>query len=145
MLFAEATALYADSMLNSVFINLPVEKLSRSVEFFTGLGFTFNAQFTDEESTCMIVNEHVYVMLLEKRKFASFTTRKIADKDTTEVTLSFSCESADEVRELSERAFALGAKKVNGLEDHGFMVSWGFEDLDGHMWDLFWMNPDHVL
>jgi predicted lactoylglutathione lyase len=132
-------------MLNAIFVNLPIENLKNSVAFFTELGFTFNEQFTDEESTCMIVSENIYVMLLEKRKFSSFTSRKIADKDTTEVTLSFSCSSADEVRTLSEKAFALGAKRVNDPEDHGFMFSWGFEDLDGHMWDLFWMNPEHVL
>ncbi len=132
-------------MLNSIFVNLPIENLKNSVAFFTALGFTFNEQFTDEESTCMIVSENIYVMLLEKRKFSSFTPRKIADKDTTEVTLSFSCSSADEVRTLSEKAFTLGAKRVNDPEDHGFMFSWGFEDLDGHMWDLFWMNPEHIF
>ncbi|MEN9660772.1 MAG: hypothetical protein RLZZ443_701 [Actinomycetota bacterium] len=132
-------------MLNTIFVNLPIENLKNSVAFFTALGFKFNEQFTDEESTCMIVAENIYVMLLEKRKFSSFTSRKIADKDTTEVTLSFSCSSADEVRSLSEKAFELGAKRVNDPEDHGFMFSWGFEDLDGHMWDLFWMNPEHVF
>ncbi|MEY4276613.1 MAG: hypothetical protein RIS26_1076 [Actinomycetota bacterium] len=132
-------------MLNSIFVNLPIENLKKSVAFFKELGFTFNEQFTDEESTCMIVSDTIYVMLLEKRKFSTFTTRKIADRDTTEVTLSFACESKDEVRTLSEKAFALGAKKVNEPEDIGFMFSWGFEDLDGHMWDLFWMNPEHVM
>jgi predicted lactoylglutathione lyase len=102
-------------------VNLPIENLKKSVDFFKELGFTFNEQFTDEESTC-----------------------KIADRNTTEVTLSFACESKDEVRTLSEKAFALGAKKVNEPEDIGFMFSWGFEDLDGHMWDLFWMNPEHI-
>lgn len=131
-------------MLTSVFINMPVEKLTRSVEFFTGLGFNFNAQFTDAESTCMIVNDTVYVMLVEKQKFEKFISKPIAPSTTTEAIFSFACESADEVRELSEKAFTLGARKVNGPEDHGFMFSWGFEDLDGHLWDLFWMNPDHV-
>ena len=131
-------------MLNSIFVNLPIENLKKSVAFFKELGFTFNEQFTDEESTCMIVSDTIYVMLLEKRKFSTFTSRKIADRDTTEVTLSFACESKDEVRTLSEKAFALGAKKVNEPEDIGFMFSWGFEDLDGHMWDLFWMNPEHI-
>ena len=131
-------------MFNSIFVNLPIENLEKSVAFFSELGFTFNEQFTDHESTCMIVSDSIYVMLLEKQKFATFTSRKIADQDTTEVTLSFACASADEVRTISERAFALGAKQVNELEDIGFMVSWGFEDLDGHMWDLFWMNPEHV-
>jgi predicted lactoylglutathione lyase len=131
-------------MFKQIFVNLPIENLKKSIEFFSELGFTFKEQFSDEESTCMIVSEHIYVMLLEKRKFSSFTTRKIADKDTTEMTLSFACSSADEVRSLSEKAFSLGAKRVNDPEDLGFMFSWGFEDLDGHMWDLFWMNPEHV-
>lgn len=134
---------YTVHMLSSIFINLPVTKLTRSVEFFTGLGFSFNAQFTDEESTCMLVADNIFVMLVEKQKFEKFITKKIAPADTTEAILSFSCESADEVRELSEKAFALGARKVKEPEDHGFMFSWGFEDLDGHLWDLFWMNPDH--
>ena len=131
-------------MFNQIFVNMPIENLKKSVEFFSELGFTFNEQFTDEESTCMIVSEHIYVMLLEKAKFSKFTSKKIADKDTVEALFSFSCASADEVRLISEKAFSLGAKKVNDPEDMGFMFSWGFEDLDGHMWDLFWMNPDHV-
>lgn len=131
-------------MFNSVFINLPIENLKKSVAFFTELGFTFNAQFTDAESTCMIVSEHIFVMLLEKRKFQSFIEKKIATPDTTEVLLSFACESPEQVREISEKAFSLGAARLNDPEDHGFMFSWGFEDLDGHIWDLFWMNPEHV-
>jgi predicted lactoylglutathione lyase len=131
-------------MLNSIFVNLPVVSLKKSVEFFTGLGFKFNAQFTDETSTCMIVNETVYVMLLEHEKFSSFIDKPIAPATSTETILAFSCESETEVRELSERAFALGARKVNEPQDHGFMFGWGFEDLDGHLWELFWMNPEHV-
>ena len=131
-------------MFNSVFINLPIENLKKSVEFFTALGFKFNEQITDEQGTCMIVSDSIYVMLLEKQKFSSFTPRKIADHNTVEVLLSWACESAEEVRRISELAFSLGAKKVNEYEDMGFMVSWGFEDLDGHAWDLFWMNPEHV-
>ena len=92
----------------------------------------------------MIVTENIFVMLLEKQKFSSFTSRAIADRKTTEVTLSFACQTADEVKSLSQRAFELGATRMNDPEDLGFMFSWGFEDLDGHMWDLFWMNPDHL-
>ena len=131
-------------MLGSIFVNLPIDNLKRSVEFFTGLGFTFNEQFTDEESTCMIVNESVYVMLVEKQKYAGFIEKPIAPAEMTEVILSFSCESPDEVRRLAEKAFELGARKLNEAEDHGFMFSWSFEDLDGHLWDLFWMDPAHV-
>lgn len=132
-------------MFSSIFVNLPITNLKNSVEFFGGLGFTFNAQFTDEQTTCMIVNDNIFVMLSEKEKYANFTPKPIAGPDTTEMILSFSCKSADEVREIAEKAFALGAKRVNDPEDIGFMFSWAFEDLDGHLWDLFWMNPDHVL
>ena len=131
-------------MISSIFVNLPVEKLSKSVDFFTQLGFKFNPQFTDEESTCMIVNDTIYVMLLEHKKFQSFITKPIASKETTEAILAFSLGSADEVRAMTEKALSLGARRLNDPEDHGFMFSWGFEDLDGHIWDLFWMDPDHV-
>ena len=131
-------------MISSIFVNLPVKSLTKSVEFFTELGFKFNAQFTDETSTCMIINDTVYVMLLEHSKFQGFIDKPIAPSTSTEAILAFACESPDEVRQLSEKAIAMGARKLNEPEDHGFMYSWGFEDLDGHLWDLFWMNPEHV-
>jgi predicted lactoylglutathione lyase len=131
-------------MLTSIFVNLPVANLKNSVEFFTKLGFTFNSQFTDETSTCMIVNETVYVMLVEHAKFSAFIDKPIAPSTSTEAIFGFACENADEVRELSEKAFAAGARRVNDPQDLGFMFSWGFEDLDGHLWDLFYMNPEHV-
>jgi predicted lactoylglutathione lyase len=131
-------------MFKQIFVNLPIENLKRSVDFFTELGFTFNPQFTDEQGTCMIVSEHIYIMLLEKDKFQSFTTKQIADKNTVEALFSFSCDSKEEVVRIAEKAFSLGGKRINDPEDHGFMVSWAFEDLDGHSWDLFWMNPEHV-
>lgn len=131
-------------MINSIFVNLPVESLTRSVDFFTGLGFKFNAQFTDETSTCMLVGDNIYVMLVEHSKFQSFVKKPVAPTDVTEAIFGFGLDSADEVRDLTEKALALGAKKVNDPEDLGFMFSWGFEDLDGHLWDLFWMNPEHV-
>ena len=131
-------------MFNKIFINLPIENLTKSVEFFTALGFTFNPQFTDEQGTCMIVSENIYIMLLEKAKFQSFTPKKIADKNTVEALLSFSCESKEQVTQIAEKAFEIGAKRVTDPEDHGFMFSWAFEDLDGHAWDLFWMDPEFV-
>jgi predicted lactoylglutathione lyase len=131
-------------MISSIFVNLPVKSLTKSVEFFTELGFKFNPQFTDETSTCMIINDTVYVMLLEHSKFQGFIDKPIAPSTSTEAILAFACESPDEVRQLSEKAIAMGARKLNEPEDHGFMFSWGFEDLDGHLWDLFWMNPEHL-
>lgn len=131
-------------MINSIFVNLPVKSLKRSVDFFTALGFKFNPQFTNETSTCMLVAENIYVMLLEHERFASFIDKPMADPSTNEAILAFGLNSADEVRALSSKAHELGARKINEPEDLGFMFSWGFEDLDGHLWDLFWMNPDHV-
>jgi len=84
-------------------------------------------------------------MLLERAKFESFIPKQISSKDTTEAILSFSCASRDEVTAMAERAFELGAAKVNEPQDHGCMFSWGFEDLDGHLWDLFWMDSEHDL
>ena len=132
-------------MVNSLFINLPIENLRKSVDFFSQLGFTFNAQFTDEQSTCMIISDNIFVMLLEKAKFQGFIEKPIASREATEAILALSCDSADEVRTLTEKALELGARKLNEPEDMGFMFSWGFEDLDGHLWDVFWMNPDHVM
>jgi predicted lactoylglutathione lyase len=131
-------------MMKMMFLNLPIANLQRSVEFFTALGFTFNPQFTDHETTCMIINDNTFVMLVENQKFEQFVNKPIADNSVTEAIFGFACESADEVRELAEKAFEMGARKVNDPEDIGFMFSWGFEDLDGHLWDLFYMNPEHV-
>ena len=136
-----ATLLYNRSMISAIFLNMPIKNLKRSVEFFSGLGFTFNQQFTAEDSTCMIIGENMFAMLCEEEKFQKFLSKPIANPETTEVLISLSCDSKDEVTKLSEKAFSLGAKKVNDSEDHGSMFSWGFEDLDGHVWDLFWMDP----
>jgi predicted lactoylglutathione lyase len=131
-------------MINSIFVNLPVKSLKTSVDFFTALGFEFNPQFTSETSTCMLVGDNIYVMLLEHERFTGFIDKPMADPSTNEAILAFGLNSADEVRALSSKAHELGARKINEPEDLGFMFSWGFEDLDGHLWDLFWMNPEHV-
>ena len=131
-------------MIKGIFLNLPIKNLKRSVDFFTSLGFTFNAQFTGDENTCMIIGENMYAMLCEEARFKQFLKKPIADPSTTEVLISLSCESKEEVKNLAEKAFTLGGRQVNQPEDHGFMYSWGFEDLDGHVWDLFWMDPSHI-
>ncbi len=131
-------------MINSIFVNMPIANLKRSVDFFTELGFTFNPQFTSEDTTCMLVGPNIFAMLLERDRFTGFIDKPVADSSSSEVILSLGCESPDEVRKLAEAAFALGARKVNEIDDKGFMISWGFEDLDGHLWDLFWMDPKHV-
>ena len=123
---------------------MPIKDLKKSVEFFSALGFTFNQQFTSDESTCMIIGENMYAMLCVEERFKKFLDKPIADPSTTEMLISLSCESSAKVQELAEKAFIIGGKKLNDPEDMGFMFSWGFEDLDGHVWDLFWMDPSHV-
>lgn len=131
-------------MNNSIFVNLPVEKLTDSVKFFSALGFTFNPQFTSKDSTCMVISENIYVMLLETAKFSTFIDKPIADKGSVEALIALSCETIDEVRELCGKAFANGARKYKEPDEFPFMFGWGFEDLDGHIWELFWMNPEHI-
>ena len=131
-------------MNNSIFVNLPIEKLTTSVDFFSQLGFTFNAQFTSEDSTCMVIGPNIFVMLLEKDKFSTFIDKPIAEKSTVESLMALSCESIDEVRNLCEKAFSLGARRYKVPDEYPFMFGWGFEDLDGHIWELFWMDPTHV-
>jgi predicted lactoylglutathione lyase len=132
-------------MSKMIFVNLPVENLEASIDFFTQLGYTFNPQFTDETATCMIISETIYAMLLTKPKFESFIDKPISNaKAATEVLISLNFESAEEVRQHCEKAFALGARNYKPAVDMGFMFQWGFEDLDGHIWEAFWMDPAAV-
>lgn len=131
-------------MVNGIFINLPIANLARSVEFFTGLGFQFNPQFTSEDTTCMIIGDNMYAMLLENERFAGFMDKPVAAPSTSEVLIALAMDSADEVRQMAEKAFALGARRYKESEDLQFMYQWGFEDLDGHIWELFWMDPSYL-
>ena len=129
-------------MATQIYVNLPVKNLDKSVAFFTALGFKFNPQFTDENATCMIVSENnIYVMLLVESYFKTFTPKSIADaKKSTEVLLCLSCDSRAEVDELVSKAVAAGGSTPNAAKDHGFMYQHGFEDLDGHLWELAYMD-----
>jgi predicted lactoylglutathione lyase len=125
-----------------VFVNLPVHDLDKSVAFFTSLGFRFNAQFTDENATCMVVNEQAFVMLLVRPFFATFTTREVVDAaSATEVILGVSATSRDEVDGLVDRALALGGGVAKEPSDEGYMYGRSFYDLDGHAWEVLWMDP----
>ncbi len=119
--------------------------MERSKAFFASLGFTFNAQFTNEQGACMVTGDDNYVMLLVKPFFQTFTKKPIADGKSTEVLVCLSCESRAEVDELVRKAVAAGATTPNAPTDHGFMYGHGFEDLDGHGWELMWMDPAAVL
>jgi uncharacterized protein len=125
-----------------IFVNLAVEDLGRSVDFFTRLGFSFDPRFTDEQATCMIVSDEAFVMLLVHDRFADFTTKDLCDARTqTEAILALSAESREEVDELVQSALAAGGQPANDPMDHGVMYGWSFQDLDGHLWEVMWMDP----
>jgi predicted lactoylglutathione lyase len=129
-------------MARKLFTNLPVRDLSRSIEFFKKLGFEFNAQFTDENATCMIVNEEAYIMLLVEPYFKTFTKRDLCDTTSrNEAIIAFSVDSRAEVDDIAKRAAEAGAKPAMDPVDHGFMYTRSFYDLDGHHWEVFWMDP----
>jgi predicted lactoylglutathione lyase len=124
-----------------LFVNLPVENLDKSVEFFTALGFEFNPQFTDEKATCMILSEDAYVMLLVKDFFSTFTTKPIGDLTaTTPAILALACGSSGEVDELVAKALAAGATPGRAADENSPMHTGSFHDLDGHLWEIFWME-----
>ena len=133
-------------MATQIFVNLPVKNLDKSVEFFTALGYTFNPQFTDKNATCMIVTaDHIYVMLLVEAFFKTFTPKPIADAaKSTEVLVCLSCDSRDQVDDMVRKAVAAGGTTPMKPQDHGFMYQQGYQDLDGHLWELIYMNPDAV-
>ena len=132
-------------MAKKIFVNLPVKDLNKSVAFFTKLGFTFNPQFTDETATCMIVAEDIYVMLLTEPKFKTFTPKAICDATkSTEVLVALSCDSRGEVDELVRKAVSAGGSTYNKPQDHGFMYAHGYQDLDGHIWEVFFMEPSAI-
>ena len=132
-------------MATKIFVNLPVKNLNRSIEFFTKLGYRFNQQFTDETATCMIVTDDIFVMLLTEAKFKTFTPNEICDaKKYTEVLMCLSLESRAKVDEMVRKAVAIGGTTYNEPQDHGFMYGHGFQDLDGHIWELIYMEPSAV-
>jgi predicted lactoylglutathione lyase len=131
--------------MRSIFVNLPVRDLDRSKRFFSALGFTFNPQFTDETAACMVVEENIFVMLLTEARFGDFVTGPIADANkATEVLLALSAESRAEVAEAKRRALEAGARAWKPDQDYGFMVGCSFQDPDGHVWEVIWMDPAHV-
>ena len=132
-------------MSRKLFVNLAVRDLTRSMDFFTALGFRFNPQFTGEKAACMIVSDDAYFMLLTEPFFKSFTNRELCDTATqTEGLFALSCESRGEVDQLVEKAVAAGGARAMPPQDHGFMYGSSFYDPDGHHWEVLWMDPAAV-
>jgi predicted lactoylglutathione lyase len=129
-------------MSTQIFVNLPVKDLDRTVAFFTHLGFSFDPRFTNADATCMIVADGIFVMLLVERFFQTFTPKPISDAHkSTEVLLCLSRESRAAVEDMAAKAVAAGGSTPNPPKDHGFMYQHGFQDLDGHLWELVFMEP----
>jgi predicted lactoylglutathione lyase/ABC-type transporter Mla MlaB component len=128
-----------------IFVNLAVQDLDRSVAFFEQLGFEFDPRFTDETATCMIVSEEAFVMLLLRDRFKDFTKKDLADPTAqTEAIVAFSADSREQVDELAEKALAAGGSPANDPIDMDFMYSRSFQDPDGHLWELVWMDMGAV-
>ncbi|AKF06108.1 VOC family protein [Sandaracinus amylolyticus] len=125
-----------------LFVNLSVRDLPRSMQFFSKLGFEFNKQFTDETAACMVVSEQAFVMLLTESKFSQFTKNAICDTSkASEGLFALSCTSREEVDQIVEKAVAAGGRHAMTKMDMGFMYGWSFYDVDGHHWEVMWMDP----
>ena len=132
-------------METKIFVNLPVKDLKRSMDFFSALGYRFNAQFTDDKAACMVISDDIYAMLLTHEKAREFTKKELADAHkTTEVLVALSAESREKVDELVDKALEHGASVLRDPEDYGFMYGRSFNDPDGHIWEVMWMDPAHV-
>lgn len=132
-------------MARKIFVNLAVKDLEKSKNFFTKLGFTFNEQFTDETAASMVIADGIYSMLLTEPKFKTFTKKELVDaKKSTEVLTALSAESKEEVDAMMDKVKSAGGTEFRATEDYGWMYGRSFEDLDGHVWEIFWMDPNHI-
>ncbi|MGH7219701.1 MAG: VOC family protein [Nitrospiraceae bacterium] len=132
-------------MISKIFVNLPVKDLDKSIAFFKAIGFSFNPQFTDKTAACMVMNDYIYAMLLTHDKVKEFSKKPIADAHkTTEVLTALAVESKAKVQELADKALKAGAQETYPPKDYGFMFARSFEDPDGHIWEVFWMDSSQV-
>lgn len=128
-----------------IFVNLPVNDIDASRTFFTELGYSINAQFSDETTASVVISDTIVVMLLAREKYAEFTKKEIADaRKTSEVLIALSAESREKVDELVDKALAAGGTAAGETQDHGFMYGRSFDDLDGHTFEVVWMDPAAV-
>ncbi|GHE81433.1 glyoxalase [Amycolatopsis deserti] len=125
-----------------IFVNLPVADLDRAKKFWAGLGYEFNPRFTDENAACLVFSDTIFAMLLRNEFFSTFTDKEITDSaKSTEVLLALSAESREAVDALVDKAVASGGREVRDPTDLGQMYQRVFEDLDGHTWEIAWMDP----
>lgn len=125
-----------------IFVNLPVNDLDASKKFFTELGYSINPQFSDETAASVVISDTIVAMLLTRQKYAEFTKKEIVDaRKSSEVLIALSAESREKVDELVDKALAAGGTVAGETLDHGFMYGRSFDDLDGHTWEVVWMDP----
>ncbi|NLR60484.1 glyoxalase/bleomycin resistance/extradiol dioxygenase family protein [Chitinophaga polysaccharea] len=128
-------------MAKQVFINLPVKDLQQSLDFYTALGFANNPQFSDDSAKCMVWSENIFVMIMTHEKFKTFATKPLADtKSNLAGLFSLSLDSLDEVNKVVTNGLKAGGTEPNELRDYGFMQQRTIEDLDGHTWEVFYMD-----
>lgn len=129
-------------MSRLLFLSLPVADLAASRDFFAALGFEFDERFSDEGAACMVVSDQAFVMLLARDRFAEFVTRPVADaRIDTALTVAITAEGRDAVDAFATAALAAGASPAKDPQDYGFMYQRSFHDLDGHLWEVVWMDP----
>ncbi|GHE74194.1 VOC family protein [Streptomyces spiralis] len=128
-----------------IFVNLATDDVAASRKFFTELGYTINPQFSTDDCSCVVISDTIIAMLLSKQRYADFTKKEIADaRKTSEVLICLSAESREKVDELVEKALAAGGTVSGETQDHGYMYGRAFDDLDGHTWEVMWMDPAAV-
>lgn len=133
-------------MATKIFVNMSVKDLPKSIAFFTAMGYTFNPQFTDDTATCMIISDDIYAMLLTEARFKDFAPKAVCDAhQSTEMLIALSCDTRGQVDVLVSKAIEAGATTFKDPQDHGFMYLRSFQDLDGHIWEIFFMDPAHVM
>ena len=132
-------------MATKIFVNLPVKDLNKSKEFYTAIGFTINEQFTDETAACVVVSEDIYIMILTYDKYKQFTPREIADASkVSQVINALTFDNREQVDDIYNKAIKAGGSEVGATQDHGFMYSRSFCDVDGHTWESFYMDMSAV-
>jgi predicted lactoylglutathione lyase len=132
-------------MATKIFVNLPVKDLDKTIEFFTKLGFTFNPQFTDENATCMIAGEDIFIMLLVEKFFKTFTKKEICNtKKDTEVIVALSAESREKVDQMINKVIEAGGAESREPQDYGWMYGRGFQDINGHLWEIIYMDESAI-
>ena len=132
-------------MVKQIFVNLAIKDLKKSNEFFKKLGFSFDPQFSDEKATCLIISENIFAMLLVDEYFKTFIKKEVCDvTKSAEAILALSAESRQEVDDMMKKVIAAGGSEPGEPEDHGWMHGRSFQDLDGHLWEIFYMDKSAI-